>query len=116
VALPFTSLNAATATGPGASRDLETVGGYHGMIAWSTGSPATAQVTLEGSHDGSNWVILGTGVNATGGPASLIVPSSSTPGNPGLLVRYVRANLTSLSGGSSPTVTATIASDVEEED
>lgn len=46
---------------------------------------------------------------------SLDSATATGPGDTRDLVRFVRANLTTLSGGSSPTVTATIASDIEGE-
>ena len=111
MSLPFTSLDAAAATGAGASRDLEALSGHHTMVVSSTGSPSSVSVILEGSHDGSVWVQLGTAVGA--GPSVRTVPGDGVLEH---LVRFVRANLVTLSGGSSPTVTATIASDIDEED
>lgn len=58
-------------------------------------------VALEGSHDGAVWTTLAT-ASGSGPTAAAFVE-----GRP---VRYVRANLTVLSGGSSPAVTATVAS------
>lgn len=114
MALPFTSLNAATAVGPGESLDLEGSFGYHTMIVTATSGAGSWNVTLEGSHDDVNWVAL----SGTQYPNAVTVPpSSGFQGglNVGALVRYVRANLTSL-GGTTPTITATIASQTHEED
>lgn len=97
--LPFVSLDAATATGPGAEKDLEGSYGTHFMMTASTGDP-DYQVDFEGSHDGVTWLSLG----AANQPGSTIVQLVNTP------LRFVRANLSSLSGGTSPTVTATIGS------
>ncbi|MFD4343411.1 hypothetical protein ACFWQ6_00765 [Streptomyces coelicoflavus] len=99
--LPFTSLDAATAAGPGEAKDLEGALAIHFLIAVVTGGPSTADIALEGSHDGVTWVTLAT---ASGTVASRTARAEA------YAVRYVRANLTSLSGGSAPTVTATIAS------
>jgi hypothetical protein len=96
--LPFASLNAATATGAGTSRDLEGLYRYVTMAMSATGSPSTVNIDLEGSHDGTNWVVL-TGAALSQGAVSVNAH----------LIRYVRANLKTLTGGSSPTVTATIA-------
>lgn len=96
--LPFASLDAATATGPGASRDLESLFRVITMAMSTTGSPSTVAIDLEGSHDGTNWFQL------IGGTPSQGAVSIGTH-----LVRHVRANLKTLTGGSSPTVTATIA-------
>lgn len=106
MAVPFTSLDAATVTGPGTAHDLGELADHHSLLWWSEGGPSS-RVDLEGSHDGEHWFSLAVG---SGGFA--LAPASSTPG---VLVRYVRANLVTLTGGSSPTVTATIASDTEEE-
>lgn len=99
--LPFTSLDAATATGPGAAKDLEGVFSTHTICVTTTGSPSSMNVVIERSHDGVNWFSTGS-PNISAGPTMATVDTH--------LVRYVRANLTSLSGGSAPTVTATIAS------
>lgn len=98
--LPFTSLNAATAVGAGSSRDLEGSFTNHTMVVTATGNPTQVTVALEGSLDGSNWLAIGGGVNCV---PPLAIGNSRT-------VRYVRANLTALVGGTSPTVTAIIAS------
>jgi len=101
MALPLTSLNAATATGPGAVKDLEGSFDFHTIFVHSTGG-ASWSVTLEGSHDGVNWDAMATVTYS--GNIDTMTPVS------GLLVRYVRANLISLTGGTSPTITASIAS------
>jgi hypothetical protein len=96
--LPYLSLDAATAAGPGAVLDLGRVESEFTLAVFTTGSPSTCNVVLQGSHDGENWA----GIS---GPASVGLNNS----NSGFLVRYVRADCTALSGGTSPTVTATIA-------
>lgn len=97
--LPFTSLAAVTADANGTSKDLEAVLGLHTMMVTVTGSPSSGQVILEGSHDGSAWFAFG----STSGAAFSPVTTS-------VALRYVRARLFGLGGGTSPTVTATIAS------
>ena len=82
------------------------------MFVLTTGG-ASWTVVLEGSHDGSAWLSLGQVSGSSAGPVSVTAPTSDIPGT---LVRYVRANLTALTGGSTPTVTATIASDASGED
>lgn len=99
--LPFKSLDAATAAGAGASKDLEGVFSKHTIVMASTGNPTTVSVTLEGSHDGVNWF-------DAGAPTITLSVTKATVDTH--LLRYVRANLITLSGGSSPTVTVTIAS------
>lgn len=98
---PTTSLNAATSTGPGAVVDLGVVRSSHTLQTTVTGTPSGATVTLEGSL-------------AAAGPWATLATSTSTTGDvqtaTGKAVRYVRANLTVLTGGTAPTVTALIAS------
>lgn len=110
--VPFQSLNAASATGAGAAHDLGVLADHHTMFVLTTGG-ATWTVVLEGSHDGSAWLSLGQASGSSAGPVQVTTPTSDIPG---ILVRHVRANLTVLTGGSSPTVTATIASDTSGED
>lgn len=109
MALPQTSLAAATAAGPGAPVDLGELADHHTMFVTTAGGASWA-VALEGSHDAANWLSLGQLSGTSAGPVQLTVPSG---GNVGTLVRYVRANVTGLSGGAAPTVTATIASNTE---
>lgn len=97
--LPFTSLGAATSVGPGSSRDLEDVLRTHTMFVTVTGSPSGVLVRLQLSHDGLNWHSID---SVSGGDG--VVTSADH------LARYVRADVATLSGGSSPTVTTTIAS------
>lgn len=111
MAVPFESLAAANSTGPGASHDLGELAEHHTMFVTTTGG-ATWALALEGSHDDTNWLSLGQVSGSSAGPVQVTTPTTDVPG---ILVRYVRANLTTLTGGSSPTVTATIASDTEEE-
>ncbi|GAA1015883.1 hypothetical protein Aple_010680 [Acrocarpospora pleiomorpha] len=73
------------------------------MIVTVTGAPTSATVLLEGSHDGVRWAVLDE--LSEQGQGGLVTPATAH------LVRYVRARLQTLSGGSDPTVTATIASD-----
>jgi hypothetical protein len=96
--LPFTSLDAVTATGVGEERDLETSLRYHTAHLVTTGSPSSVDVALQGSLDGTNWVHL-----ATLSAGALVTSNNH-------VVRYIRAELHTLSGGSSPTVTVKIAS------
>lgn len=98
---PNASLNAVTTTGAGAVTDLGVVRSVHTVQTIVTGAPASVAVNLEGSLNGSTaWATL--------------VSSTSTTGDiqtvSGKAVRYVRANLATLTGGTAPTVTALIAS------
>ncbi|MDG4756057.1 hypothetical protein O7630_34500 [Micromonospora sp. WMMD718] len=98
--LPFTSLSqATTAPAVGVARDLEASLGNHTMLLTVTGSPPSWQVALEGSHDGQTWFFL----NAGGSSSGPLVHATQ-------VVRHIRARLSSLTGGESPSVSATIAS------
>lgn len=98
---PVVALDAVTAIGPGPSIDLGRIMSIHTLVRVLTGSPTSANVSLEGSHDGANWFTL---ASATTSSAIEVAHGQQRA------VRYVRANLTTLSGGTAPTVSATIAS------
>lgn len=102
--LPFVSLDAETGTGPGAVRDLETVLTQHRGVGTVSGSPSTLEVHLEGSLDGETWYSMGT--SASTGPVFALTAFASFA----CPARFVRANVTAISGGSSPAVTVTIGS------
>ena len=77
-------------------------GSLPGIFAWDTivtGSPATVSVTLEGSLDGTNWFVLATNTS-TSNALSHVVDKP---------VRFIRAQLGTLTGGSSPTISVGIA-------
>ena len=78
-------------------------GGYpvdHSVVLIVTGSPTGCAFQLEGSTDNSNWFNIGdTSETAEGDCTSSFIYHIS-----GKLVRYIRPNLITLSGGSSPTV------------
>lgn len=99
--LPFHTLASAAATGPGETRDLEHTYRAHGMIVTTTGSPAAFQIDLEISFDGTTWISLGSVTEATN-PAVLWSADKPT--------RFIRANLASFSGGTSPTFDVFITS------
>lgn len=114
--LPYVALNAATADGASTVVDLNGVSNEFSLIVVATGTPTGGYVSLQGSHDGVNWASIGVSSNLSSTPYAASSEltngqiSGSTPGatyKP--FVRYVRANLIGLSGGTSPTVTATIA-------
>jgi len=82
------------------------------MAVSTTGSPSSVSVDLEGSLDGSFWFALGrlNDLSAlTVGPDPYGGQDTSATFKHAHWVRHVRANLLTLSGGSSPTVTALIA-------
>lgn len=64
-----------------------------------TGDPTSADVTLQGSIDGVTWSALGA---ATGGASDQIVWVSDRP------VKYIRLKLFGLTGGSFPSVSASV--------
>lgn len=105
MSLPFTSLSGVSVIGAGTSRDLERLCRQFTMVVSGT-SGGGFTIVLEGSHDGTAWVSLAT----SGGTPTAVTVSTHW-------VRHIRANLTTLYGGPSPTVTATIAvGDEDEED
>lgn len=89
-------LNAASATGAGTALDLSDPFNLFSMVL--SGTATSAQVDLEGSLDNSHWVKL-TVDTAASVAANRLVASSLKP------VRYVRANVISVTGGN---VTATL--------
>lgn len=90
-----TSLSAATAIGAGAAVDCEGARAY-ALDVRVTGAPTSVTVALEGTIDGANWGSIGS-VTAAGLTWYVDKP-----------VVRVRANLTVLSGGTAPAVTAEI--------
>jgi hypothetical protein len=90
-----TLLAAVTGTGAGTGADLGDIRDEFSVLVQTTGSP-TFSVTFQGSVDGSNWFTLGSAVVAVTNGTTVT----------GVLARYVRANLTALSGG---TLTAELA-------
>ena len=66
------------------------------------GSPTAVKVNLEGSLDGVNWTTLAVFDTGAGATNFAIASSTST------MVLYARANLVTLTGGTTPTVKATI--------
>lgn len=99
-ALITTALAAVTANGSSTAIDLVTPYRTHTLQTVVTGAPTSLSVTLEGSLNGTNWVVLATSTSTTG-DAQFAVDKP---------VRYVRATLSALTGGTAPTVTALIAS------
>lgn len=96
--LPFTSVSAATSTGPGSSLDLDGTASEVTMYVALTGAPSSSTVSIQISLDDAHWSSIG---SVSGG--GFVTPSNSH------LFRYVRANVTDLTGGTSPTVTAVLA-------
>lgn len=96
------SLNAATSTGPGSVITFDEPKSAVSMQVVVTGSPTDADVVIEGSLDGTTFTTLTASTNYASSHNGEIASFSGKP------VLAVRANLTTLIGGSSPTVTAKI--------
>lgn len=99
----FASLEGTSELGPGTERQLLIATAHHTMAVTLTGEPTNCEVALEGSHDGYAWFPLGTLQCALTGGIKTTQPTAH-------LFTHVRANLLTLTGGTSPTVTASIAS------
>lgn len=92
----LTSLDAATATGAGA--ELSCLGARsYALDVRTTGTPTSFSVSLEGTVNGTDWVAIGSAVTAAGLTWQVDKPAAR-----------VRANLTALTGGTAPAVTAEI--------
>lgn len=70
---------------------------FHTVQVVITGSPSGCTINLDGSLDGTNWFDLSGGQTCTASVMFHVVNRA---------VLNVRANLTALSGGTAPTVTA----------
>jgi len=108
----FKSIAAAAATGAGVSSHLGLPMPIHSMQVVTTGVPTGCVVDLEGSLDGTNWFLLVRWDITVQANKEFVTASAFAGTNLRAfpVVSYVRANLTTLSGGTAPTVTATIAS------
>jgi len=96
-----TILDAATATGAGSALKVSPFNTTHSYAATITGAPTAVTVVLEGSLDGTTWFTLGTHAFSAGeltATAAYVVVAA-------MPVESVRANLTVLTGGTTPTVT-----------
>lgn len=89
-----------TATGTGQIRGpLQEAPVDHAIQVVITGSPSSVSLTVQGSLDGANWFTLGSAITAAG--LTFIADSP---------VLFMRTNLGTLSGGTSPKVTVTVLS------
>ena len=99
---PTTILSGATAVGAGLAfaNNHRRTGELYGRFDWQTtytGSPTGVSVSLQGSLDGANWFTVDTTTAIAGELRStLSLPSSAT---------FLRAYVTTLTGGTSPTAT-----------
>jgi hypothetical protein len=90
----FVALTAATNT---ATLDVgRALPSNHAVLAVVTGGPATCTISLQGTIDGVTWDTISSATTCT---SSVYFYASGKP------VSGIRANLTALTGGTSPTVT-----------
>lgn len=101
---PVTSLNAALTTAAGTALDCTGAMPFPTLQVHYGVTPATVAINLEGSNNGSNWVILGTSTSVASADFT-IVPDAS---HQGVAMREYRANLTTLTGASA-SVTALVS-------
>lgn len=99
---PQKSLNAANATGAGSVVSFSRPRRNFSMQVSFTGGSPTVKVNLQGTIDGSNWFTITSFDTGAGGANNGIVSAVD------VVVLAARANLETLSGGTGPTVTATI--------
>lgn len=97
-----TLLNAATSTGAGTAKNLSRLIDKHVIQVDITGAPSAVTVVLEGSLDGNDFGVVGTHAFTAGDltNTTAIFFDSDSP------LLYVRVNLTVLTSGTAPTVTA----------
>lgn len=98
----FASLNAATSTGAGASIDFSRPRRNLSMQVVFTSNPSPVKVTLEGTIDGTDWFTLATFDTGASSNNKDIISADIVS------VLSARANLITLTGGTTPNVTATI--------
>lgn len=93
-------LSAVTATGAGTGVKASPWTSTHTVQATITGAPTAVTVDLEGSLDGAKWFTLVSHA-FSGGELTATAALFFVTGSP---VAMVRANLTTLTGGTAPTV------------
>ena len=92
-------LAAVTGTGAGTAADLGVARGKFGLQVSHTGDPTAVIVDLEGSIDGTNWFALGTWDEASVNSGDIVFITDKP-------VTQIRGNLTTLTGGTTPPVSA----------
>lgn len=103
-AVRTTLLNAATATGDGPEFDNIAPMWAVGLQLVFTGAPSQVVVSLKGLIDGTTYDTIAVVDTAQGYVSGEMLPLTFP-----IPVRRVKCNLATLSGGSSPTVTAYFA-------
>lgn len=94
--MPHKILDTATGTGVGNTVKFSSIPTKWTVSVTHTGSPTTVITDIEGSLDGDTFYPLAEHTSVTADEAFHIV---------GKAFKYVRANLSVLTGGTSPTVT-----------
>jgi hypothetical protein len=101
-------MNAQASTGVGSTISLTRQGvKTHTVQVFITGGPSDVVIELQGSIDGSNWFTLAEHTFS----AAELSASQAMFHVTGRLVHHVRPNLTTLTGGTSPAVTADYTGD-----
>jgi hypothetical protein len=98
------ALNGVTATGDGPLIDLLVPHRTHAIQITATGAPTTVTGTLKGSLDRVNFFTIATWDTGAGQTLGDIIFAVDKP------VTCLKVNLGTLTGGTSPTVTAHVAS------
>lgn len=118
MSVPFCSLSAVAGTGAGAVLDVGGVTNDVTIQVTTTGSPTNYDIYVQGSLDGAGWFYIpNTSVTFEPGAsyAATVVGNGdytvdTTPMQFRMpSVRFLRAYVNSLTGGTSPTVTAWLA-------
>jgi len=97
---PAKSLDAVTANGNGATVDMLLPRENITMVVVTTGAPSAGTVTLQVSHDGVSWFATTATAAVTTSPNAATLAATA--------YRFARAVLSGLTGGTAPTVTASI--------
>ena len=96
---PPRQLDLLTANGSTTGADFQTTPHIFTFQSVTTGSPTSFTLTYQGSLDGTNWFTLGSST-AAAGDAQFVVDKPA---------RFVRATLSALTGGTSPTIRVYVA-------
>ncbi|PCJ39130.1 MAG: hypothetical protein COA71_14535 [SAR86 cluster bacterium] len=100
--MAFKLLGAVTSTGVSVSKDLGKVVSHHTVQITTTGDPTAVTVDLEASLDNETFIQIGThpfpAEDITAGNAMFHVIDKP--------VQFIQLNLTTLTGGTAPTVSA----------
>lgn len=102
--VPVTSLNAVVVTGVGTALDCTGAMPNPTMQVHTTGTVSTISINLEGSNNGTNWVVLATSTSVISADYTVIPDSTHV----GVSMREYRANITILTGVAE-TVTALVS-------